>query len=463
MGFTYLYDGYVVVPHRRIQLSSHAFLFFLKLINNRLGELAKTKKVKKMKKKITSMLLIIFAVANVYSQNYNISFAASGASTTVGTVKVDNLTQNTTLTLNGNDILHLGPVGINETKFNTNNPMIYPNPMHGKAELSFFAEQDGDVQITIIDISGKEILHIGNKYPKGNHKFQLNGLKQGMYLVNIKNETYSLSLKLISQNSNQNETAAIEYLGFENETSGKLKNTNTTVNMAYTNGDRLLFKGTSGNYSNIITDILLSSKTITFNYIACSDFDNNNYATVQIGNQIWMAENLKTTHYKNGTAIPNVTNNTTWNGLTTGAYCDYNNTPSNSATYGRLYNWFAVNTGNLCPTGWHVPTDAEWTTLTDYLGGDSIAGGKLKATTLWSSIIPNIGGATNETGFTALPGGARNVSMSFGSIGWDAFWWSATEYGAPYAWYRHITYYLSGFPRNEAYKVEGISVRCIKN
>ena len=138
-----------------------------------------------MKKKITFMLLIIFATANIYSQNYNISFAASGASTTVGTVKVDNLTQNTSLTLNGNDILHLGIVGINETEFNTNNPKIYPNPMQGKAELSFNAEQEGDIQITINDIAGKEVLHIGNKYPKGNHKFQLNGLKQGMYLVNL--------------------------------------------------------------------------------------------------------------------------------------------------------------------------------------------------------------------------------------------------------------------------------------
>ena len=236
-----------------------------------------------MKKKITSMLLIIFAVANVYSQNYNISFAASGASTTVGSVKVDNLTQNTTLTLNGNDILHLGIVGINETEFNSNSPLIYPNPTQGKSELSINAEQEGDIQITINDITGKEVLHIGNKYPKGNHKFQLNGLKQGMYFVNIKSETYSYSLKLISQNSNQNETAAIEYSGYENETHDKLKNTNTTVNMAYNNGDRLLFKGISGNYANIITDIPASSKTITFNFAACTDFDNNNYASVQIG------------------------------------------------------------------------------------------------------------------------------------------------------------------------------------
>ena len=409
-----------------------------------------------MKKKITFMLLIIFATANIYSQNYNISFAASGASTTVGTVKVDNLTQNTSLTLNGNDILHLGPVGINETGFNINNPMIYPNPMQGKAELSFNVEQDGDVQITINDITGKEVLHIGNKYPKGNHKFQLNGLKQGMYLVNIKSETYSNSLKLINQNSNQNETVAIEYLGYENIAQGKLKNTNTTVNMAYTNGDRLLFKGTSGNYSNIITDIPTSSKTITFNFTACSDFDNNNYATVQIGTQIWMAENLKTTHYKNGTAIPNVTDNAAWAALSTGAYCDYNNTPANITTYGRLYNWHAVNTGNLCPMGWHVPTDAEWTTLTTYLGG--AAGDKLKATTLWNS--PNTG-ATNETDFTALPGGMRDLYGTYDGIGDSGFWWSSTEQDSGASWFMGII--GSNAFRNSSYKTIGFSVRCLRD
>lgn len=406
------------------------------------------------------MLLIIFATANIYSQNYNISFAASGASTTVGTVKVDNLTQNTSLTLIGNDILHLGTVGINETEFNTNNPIIYPNPMQGKAELSFNAEQDGNVQITINDITGKEILHIGNKYPKGNHRFQLNGLKQGMYLVNIKSETHSYSLKLISQNTNQNETVAIEYLGYENIAQGKLKNTKTTVNMAYTNGDRLLFKGTSGNYSNIITDIPTASKTITFNLSACSDFDNNNYATVQIGTQTWMAENLKTTHYKNGVSIPNITDSSVWIGLNNGATCLYNNDSSYRTIYGSLYNWFSVNTGNLCPTGWHVPTDAEWTILTNYLGGESIAGGKLKSISTWNN--PNIG-ATNETGFTALPAGFRRGFGSFGSIEKYSLWWSATECNISDAWTRDASYDYSNMVRMEYGKLAGFSVRCLKD
>ncbi len=414
-----------------------------------------------MKKKITFLLQIIFATANIYSQNYNISFGASGASTTVGTVKVENLTQNTTITLNGNDILHLGTVGINETEYNINNPMIYPNPMQGKAELSFNTEQDGDIQITFNDISGKEVLDKSNTYTKGNHRFQLNGLKQGMYLVNIKSETYSYSLKLISQNSNQNETVVIEYLGCEYVTQGKLKNTNTTVNMPYNNGDRLLFKGTSGNYSNIITDIPTSNKTITFSFTACTDFDNNNYATVKIGNQIWMAENLKTTHYKNGAAIPNITDNATWAGLITGARCYYNNDSTiYASTYGALYNCYTVNTSNLCPTGWHVPTDAEWTTLTTYLGGESQAGGKLKATTLWNS--PNAG-ATNETGFTALPGGCHYFTGTYSNIGNYGYWWSSTVYGTSGAWSRYMGYSYSDAIRGNDFKTYGFSVRCLRD
>ncbi len=191
-----------------------------------------------------------------------------------------------------------------------------------------------------------------------------------------------------------------------------------------------------------------------------TDYDGNVYNVISIGTQFWLMQNLKTTHYKNGTPIPNVTNNTTWAGLTTGAYCDYDNTPANSATYGRIYNWYAVNTGNLCPTGWHVPTDAEWTTLTNYLGGASIAGGKLKATTLWNS--PNTG-ATNSSGFSALPGGDRYDDGTYGGIGDYGLWWSSTEDGTTYAWGRGLYYDLSGASRGTTSKTYGFSVRCLRD
>lgn len=204
-----------------------------------------------------------------------------------------------------------------------------------------------------------------------------------------------------------------------------------------------------------------------------TDIDGNVYHTVTIGTQVWMVENLKTTKYRDGTSIPNVTDNTEWINLTTGAYCDYNNTPSNSSTYGRLYNWYAAtNARNIAPTGWHVPTHADWSTLTTYLGGESVAGGKLKeiGTTHWQS--PNTG-ATNEAGFTALPGGYRHGNKEFGGfvgdgggfyeIGLLGLWWSATEIGATDAWYRVMFYDGSNVGKDDFVKEVGFSVRCVRD
>ncbi|MFZ4799841.1 MAG: fibrobacter succinogenes major paralogous domain-containing protein [Bacteroidia bacterium] len=190
--------------------------------------------------------------------------------------------------------------------------------------------------------------------------------------------------------------------------------------------------------------------------------DGNTYKTVKIGNQTWMAENLKTTHYKNGNAIPKVTDNTVWAALATGAYCDYNNTPASSATYGLLYNWFTVNTGNLCPIGWHVPSDAEWTILITYLGGESIAGGKLKEAGFahWESSSTD---ATNETGFTALPGGYRNYGGAFSHIDTVGQWWSSTEISKNNAWFRIMIFNSFYVARLNNYKLNGFSVRCLKD
>src|ERR1035437_682216 len=168
-------------------------------------------------------------------------------------------------------------------------------------------------------------------------------------------------------------------------------------------------------------------------YGTMTDQDGNVYKTITIGTQTWMAENLRTIKYRDGTPIPNVTDNTTWTNLTTDAYCNYNNTTSADtiAIYGRLYNWYAAtNSHNIAPIGWHVPTEAEWTTLIYYLGGYSVAGGKMKetGTTHWKT--PNTG-ATNESGFTALPSGVRSDWRTtpigkFVNMGYHTIYWSST-------------------------------------
>jgi len=194
-----------------------------------------------------------------------------------------------------------------------------------------------------------------------------------------------------------------------------------------------------------------------------SDIDGNVYHTVTIGTQVWMVENLKTTKYNDGTAIPLVTDGTAWSNLTTPGYCWYNNDAATyKTTYGALYNWYAVHTEKLCPTGWHVPTDGELTTLTDFLGGELIAGGKMKETGTTHWLSPNTG-ATNESGFTAVPTGVRYGGGGFDGIGSWCQMWSSFEYSTIYAWYRSLVYNGSNVVRNYGYKTAGYPVRCLRD
>ena len=208
--------------------------------------------------------------------------------------------------------------------------------------------------------------------------------------------------------------------------------------------------------------------------VTLTDIDGNTYNTVQIGTQVWMAEDLKVTHYPNGDAIPNVTDNADWGNLeddnTADAYCFYNN--DNTTDYGALYtyaaaigdNWVRDNVENqgVCPDGWHLPTDAEWTTLTDYLGGQIVAGGKMKeiGTTHWSS--PNEG-ADNSSGFSALPSGNRTSNGNFYHLGDSNYWWSATEDNSNNAYSRKPRYNNAEVIRGIVYKSCGFSVRCVRD
>ena len=194
-------------------------------------------------------------------------------------------------------------------------------------------------------------------------------------------------------------------------------------------------------------------------YGSVTDNDGNTYKTIQIGTQSWMAENLKTTKYQDGTAIPLVKDVLTWIGLTTPGYCWYTN---DSVSYGALYNFYTVNTGKLCPMGWHIPSDAEWTALTTYLGGESDAGDKQKETGLTHWQSPNTG-ATNESGYTALPGGYRSKDGSFTGIRRQGYWWSSAEISSVNAYY-HVLFFDSGnADRGDSDKKDGFSVRCLQN
>ncbi len=194
-----------------------------------------------------------------------------------------------------------------------------------------------------------------------------------------------------------------------------------------------------------------------------TDIDGNIYTTVKIGNQIWMVENLKVTHYRDGSEIPNITNDTVWSTLTIGAYCWYDNDSSNKETYGALYNFYAViDSCGLCPDGWHIPTESEWLALETYLGGRDAAGGKMKeaGTAHWNA--PNIG-ATGESGFLGLPGGGRGRISGCGEIGNYATWWASTAYDSIYAWHFGLYHGSASIRSNPGHKAGGFSVRCVKD
>ena len=191
------------------------------------------------------------------------------------------------------------------------------------------------------------------------------------------------------------------------------------------------------------------------------DIDGNVYNTITIGAQVWMAENLQTTKYNDGTVIPLVTEQSAWYDLNAPGICWYNNDESaNRNIYGALYNWYALDTGKLCPSGWHVPSDEEWAILTEYLGGEAIAGGKMKETGLLHWQSPNTG-ATNSSSFTALPAGFRGKT---GFIpGSNALFWSSTALADETAWTRYLQADSIIAGRNNGGKYHGFSIRCLKN
>jgi uncharacterized protein (TIGR02145 family) len=187
------------------------------------------------------------------------------------------------------------------------------------------------------------------------------------------------------------------------------------------------------------------------------DIDGNTYKSILLGKQEWMMDNLKVTKYRNGQPIPHIQDSIVWNAWKNGAYVFY----KNDTKHGILYNWMAVNDSRgVCPTGWHVPSSFEWDTLAKFLGGNEVAGGKMKAKLHWET--PNTS-ATNESSFHALPKGMYGVNGSFNNIGKNAYWWSSSEHGVSSAWGREIGFNEPSLFAGHGDKRDGLSVRCIKD
>ena len=433
---------------------------------------------------VTKIILILAAtVYNLQAQDYIINFAGTGSSTTVELVQVENITQSTSLIVNGSDNLHLKATvtGIDNPLFDgTDKISLYPNPLKDYSRMQFFLPEPGKTIITLYDLSGRAVTQTSDFLARGQHTYKIQGIEEGIFFIKISSGRYSLSGRLISSGSVSHVAKIIyENSGSVSKKTGDTKGINEEAVMQYNTGDRLIMTGISGDYMTVISDIPVSSKTITFNFVPCTDGDGNYYPVVEIesakggtgipdpenakGVQVWMAENLKTTKYNDGTAIPLVIDDSEWTGLSTPAYCWYNNDEAaNKNVYGALYNWRTVNTGKLCPDGWHVPTISEWKALTGPTGYSNTFSDKLREVGAAHWLTPN-DAATNETGFTALPGGYRHGLLgTFGTMGNECYWWSSTAMTTIASY--DIELNTNAYVRSYGYQNEyGLSVRCIKD
>src|ERR1035437_3210529 len=430
-------------------------------------------------------VLAIFVVLKTNAQDYLINF--TGTKISVDIVQVKNLTTGDSLILKGSDILNLkGPsitTGINDNHIKSG-MIIYPNPMTESSTIEINSPSAGDAIISVFDISGRLIAQIKSSFNNSTQKFQLTGSGKGLFIVKVSGGDYHMSGKLICNGSGglmNIEKISGNQITKQRDSKG-LEESRITE-MEYVPGDRLKFTATSGNYSTIMTDIPDKTKTIVFDLIPVMDEDANNYHTVTIGNQTWMEENLRTTKYNDGNNI-----SMRWDSVP--AYSWYDNSKETfKDPYGALYNGFAVSTGNLCPTGWHVATADEWRSLEDYLTVndygykgilDDIAK-SLASTTGWN--LPTLiyshgyplpmpsGGVgknpkdNNSSGFNGFAAGLKDPNGSFYDIGYDAHWWSST--GTSTLWdfniqngeYSGSCNLIGG----SDYRNTGLSVRCIKN
>ncbi len=417
-------------------------------------------------KNCTFLFLLIFAAAKLQAQDYLISFEGIGAATAVDSVRVENLTQSTSLTVGSGNQLHLlGTVSVAEpgSTINSGSLLVSPNPSNGEVMVTFEANVAGSATVELCDLTGRPVAKSASFFAKGFQSFIISGLNMGTSLVLVRSDHYNYYGKIICRSASGNSTQIrLHDQSTVPPAPGNLKQTRSVVVMQYNTGDLLKFTGRSGIHGTVYMDVPTASKTITFNFIPCIDFDNNSYTIVQIGDQWWMAENLKAKKYITGDDIPEVTGQANWMGLSTGAYCYFNNDPDNASVYGCLYNWYAAtDLRSPCPANWHVPSDAEWIELTSFLGGDAIAGGKMKETGIVHWFTPNTG-ATNASGMTLIAGGLRSYG-NFDAMGYGASLWSTTPFDDIFAWNRDIFYYNSVSNRSGTDKKSGLSIRCVKD
>ena len=415
------------------------------------------------------MLYVSFPI-NAF--NYYPSFTGSGASTSVDSVIVQNLSKSTQIKVPAGTQLRLYYTETSIISLNTIADLacVFPNPMIDNATFSFVAKNDGIAQISIFNLDGRKVFGLEMFLLQGKQSFQL-VLPKGVFIVQAKGNGYSYTSKTICLSMADCQPMISFNNGVKSNKPQKVEA--PEVKLQYSPNDQILYKGYSGNYCTIVTDRPTQSNTIDFKFVDCTDADGNHYAVVHIGTQTWMAENLKTTKYRNG---QDINSNTIFYPAYTFVY---GNDVNNAAKYGRLYNWFsATDSRNIAPVGWHLSSHVEWTTLKDHLiangynydgtTADNKIAKSLASSNLWEifTTVGSIGNdltKNNSTGFSAIPAGVRHDGGPYGGINNVGYWWSSQMYSGMQAWYWSLYYNTSDLVAGHTPNELAFSVRCVKD
>lgn len=443
-----------------------------------------------MKHIASLMIVILLLISGVRSQVIAITFEGTlnAVPIPLDSILVINLTAggDTTIYFPDNVLVLDGTTGLQEMALQPPVLRNQPNPFDGGTDILVSTRNLGQAMLTVHDATGREVAAYTGSLAAGQHRFRFTAATPGVHVLTVLQGAERGTHRLVALAGDAS-GIGLTYAGSSG--SGGVTKSDRSL-FTWTPGDELRYIGYATDasivYSGYIDEVPVATATRNFELfagLACpespavTDIDGNVYRAVQIGGQCWMAENLRTATYNVGTAIPNVTDSLAWVLLTDGAWCNYNNDFANDALFGKLYNWYAAANPKICPQGWHVPSDAEWQQLeivlgmpfgelgeTSWRGMGQNVGGKMKSNIEWNA--PNMG-ATNESGFSGLPGGGMNYnsgyyaySTSHGVLG---YWWSSTESSIITAWHRSLHRGNGGINRFGYHKRMGFCVRCVRD
>ena len=418
----------------------------------------------------TFFLLLLSATTLGQKTDISLSFSgiANGQYAQLSRIDIRNLDRNCDTTLYWPDtVLVLQPtLGLNDLDSFSEQFRVFqniPNPVEENTKILLYMPENGKVEVDVSLFNGKQVASCRQELRRGYHSFLFTPAGAETYIFTATCKSVRKSIKMASTLSCSSMGCSLVYNGAENQPVA-LKSAEMPGDFVFSLGDLLELTGYYNSLTATMQDAPMTNKSYTFGFsspcpgIPTVTYMGQTYNTVQIGSQCWFKENLNV-----GTMIIGSQNQTD-NGIIE-KYC-YDDLESNCDVYGGLYQWDEAmqysTTEGVCPPGWHLPTDAEWTTLMTFLGGESIAGGMMKEAGLahWSS--PNYN-ATNSSGFTALPGGYRNSPGYFNDLTNDTKFWSSKEYSATGAWYRGLSYYIEYVYCSYNDKTYGFSARCLQD